>query len=756
MKKILIIIMLTLMPLNALCYEINVHKRIADKAIESSNIGQYLLNNLGIQLFKDKFKADIIYNYTAQEWIDAGSQWEDADLATRWLNHFYDPKTGNGLSISGTVLGQSSLVWGKDYYANLWSWKWTRDAYYDALTVTNPSPRNFYFAQLFRGLGQVIHLVHDLAVPSHVRNDPHNAPILGLPYDLYEYYTKGTEVLKMLPYTGYPVVDLTVFNSFDAFWKNDGKGLAEFTNRNFLSRHTNFDDPAYQNYNTPVATGEIVRAEIIEVPYLLPVQGEVRYMKGEVSDLYLQQLANIDRLTAFSYFDYEMKQIYNERVYSQNNQVFKEYAEFLVPRAVGYSAGLLNYFFRGDINLEPSKTDPSKFVIKNNSDEDMTGKFEIYYDNSNNERSLLLGFDVMTVNAHSKSMLITLDEVSDTKTYILVFKGKMGNETDAVVGRVVKYSPMTITAPDRCLYGLVDGAKLPQQFKQIKAKLTSSFTPDQAVQSGSLWAIAKYKRRLDYQPDLSTDPPSPGVIDPIFAYSTSASVPVTATDLVAMSATKEFAFNFSGSPIPAGITDLYLKVVFRGTDGTSQDVIAMGWKDLGEPMHHVYWNATDRFYLEGVLRTQSAIQNDPQLLERAQASGVPYGPFAIETDIAYCPTTDQVSNYQVEYASMAPGTFGRILTITESDQPEFTVVVHRKSITPLDESSSIFTSPTVINQDRNGVFMYFPVVSFRGIAMHAGAAYMKFTPTAPPNPSALPWPYVPAGTAPIAATVIAP
>jgi hypothetical protein len=50
--------------------------------------------------------------------------------------------------------------------------------------------------------------------------------------------------------------------------------------------------------------------------------------------------------------DFEMQKYgYSQRVYSLNNRIHKEYADLLIPRAVGYSAGLLNYFFRGTIDI---------------------------------------------------------------------------------------------------------------------------------------------------------------------------------------------------------------------------------------------------------------------------------------------------------------------------------------------------------------------------------------------------------------------
>ena len=765
MKILIVIIMLTINPFAALSYEVNVHQKIADNAITASGVEQSLFNNMGILLNKDKFKDSSFFNMNAREWIEAGSDWEDNIVGTseelRFMNHFFDPKTGSGLNFVGAA---SSLVWGKDHGNNLFNWYRTRQHYHWALTAPKKTDRDAAFARVFRALGQLIHLVHDLAVPAHVRNDPHFPyfnPIVNSK-DMYEDYTR--EKVNNFTYAGYVPVDITTFNSFDKFWKNSGMGLAEYTNRTFVSRDTNLADSGYQPYQTPIPTGETVASETIAVlstegmdgaPKLVDIDVPVKYMKGESADYYVQQVAEIKRLTAFSIFDYDMNIFKSERVYSLNNLNHQEYASFLIPRAVGYSAGFLNYFFRGDINLEPSTTDPSKFVIKNNSNEDIAGKFEIYYDNSNNERSLLIGFNPMAISAHNKSMLITLNEPKDPSAYILVFKGKMGSEEGAVVGRVVKFSPLTISAPDRCLYGLIDGARLPQQFNKIKAKVKSSFTPEQAVQSGTLWAVAKYKRRMDYQPNLSTDPPSPGVIDPVFAYSTSAPIPITAADLTAMNATKEFAFNFSGSPIPAGITDLYLKVVFRGATGTPQDVIAMGWKDLGEPMHHVYWNATDAFYIEGKMYDKNTIEANQNLLDKAQKSGFPYGPLELDTDIAYCPDLEGVSKTHVEYKALKAGTFGRVITITEADQPEYDVFIHRKSTTPFEEMSSLFTSPTVVNQtNQNGVLQIFPVFTFRGSSLHAGSAFVNCAGACPENIVTLPWPNPPLSITPKPATFI--
>ena len=64
-----------------------------------------------------------------------------------------------------------------------------------------------------------------------------------------------------------------------------------------------------------------------------------------------------------------------------------DYLEKLIPRAVGYSAGMLNYFFRGKINIV--RTGADTFKIVNLSDEELEGNlnsFRLFYDNTDSTR----------------------------------------------------------------------------------------------------------------------------------------------------------------------------------------------------------------------------------------------------------------------------------------------------------------------------------------------------------------------------------
>src|SRR4030067_372328 len=62
---------------------------------------------------------------------------------------------------------------------------------------------------------------------------------------------------------------------------------------------------------------------------------------------------------------------------------------------------------------------------------------------------------------------------------------------------------------------------------------------------------------------ISTDPPTQTSREPEYSYSVSAPWTLSSTEISFINtAPTEFTFDFTNSPIPAGITDLYLLVVW--------------------------------------------------------------------------------------------------------------------------------------------------------------------------------------------------
>jgi hypothetical protein len=237
-------------------------------------------------------------------------------------------------------------------------------------------------------------------------------------------------------------------------------------------------------------------------------------------------------------------------------------------------------------------------------------------------------------------------------------------------------------------------------------------------------AVAKYKKRTDYQPDLSADPPTAESREANFSYSVS--LPINIESLDTESAT-EFVFDFNNSPIPAGITDLYFQVVFIGDLGNESDVaIAVGMKDLKEPAHVVTWNSTDRVYLYWNLYTAQQIRSNEELLNLIPP-GFNIDPYnALETGLTFY--VGEVPWYYNAYVpSLHSARFSRIIILT--DAPSFNLFVALYSVSPPKETYTTLTVNGVINQeDETGEFVPAPVFTFRGVKDHFGSALWNFFP----------------------------
>ena len=136
--------------------DLDTHPRITRPAVRASKLDATLKNELDIT---DGINAMLrtpssVRPQPALEWQRIGSRLED-DPGCRASNHFHDPLrpfTSSGVS-------------------DLPSWIRARGAYFAALTLREPAAREAALAETFQALGQIMHLVQDLAVPAHVRND---------------------------------------------------------------------------------------------------------------------------------------------------------------------------------------------------------------------------------------------------------------------------------------------------------------------------------------------------------------------------------------------------------------------------------------------------------------------------------------------------------------------------------------------------------------------------------------------------------
>jgi hypothetical protein len=283
----------------------------------------------------------------------------------------------------------------------------------------------------------------------------------------------------------------------------------------------------------------------------------------------------------------------------------------------------------------------------------MTGKFEVFYDNLNDQRIRLAQYP-LTLTARQKTMPFPLPIAADAKEpgrYVLVFKGKMGNEEGAVAGYVTSRL-IEITPPAQFVYAKA-GPEEKQGFKSITANIrnTSSTEP---MPNGSLQAIIRYKKSGQSS----------------FSYTVSVIKPAQALNSVSP---VEHLFDFSNNPIPLDATNIYLYVVYTGTIGPETNAIAIGEKDISEPTPVDFFNNMDLVCINGAWYAAGS----PEAIAAIDSNkdGIPEWdiyPHAIED--AYLKLSPKIApleatptDYTFHIGSLEPGEFYRGYVLSEYD-----------------------------------------------------------------------------------------
>ena len=375
---------------------------------------------------------------------------------------------GTGTSDSDIVTTDSGL--GASFDLNPggdWSWNMTRQKYLNALTSGSKSIRDTNFANTFQGLGQLMHLIQDISVPEHTRNDFHA-------FGGYEGWVANPNNVTISAVT--PTFFSGTINSISSFFdtdqyteinpspdvtKSNTIGLAEYTNANFLSPGTMFTDylPTTDKHYFPYPkrTSAVLWTDMTTTT--------IRNYFKKTGDG-----EPIDHLAAVS-----LLYIYRLTYFPQNNSYLPvgldpkckgEYASKLLPRAIGYSAGLLNYFFRGNIKYIPDPNNPGQNIIVNGSNENLSGTFSLYYDDTSDNRiSVPNAVWPLTINANGQSgpLSFTAPIASAQKnpgTFLLVFTGQMGQELNAVIGQKGSYCRSSSASGSHAYFTFGGGAYL--------------------------------------------------------------------------------------------------------------------------------------------------------------------------------------------------------------------------------------------------------------------------------------------------------
>ncbi|MFQ5992329.1 MAG: hypothetical protein ACE5NA_07805 [Nitrospiraceae bacterium] len=471
-------------------YELGTHREIAGRAGQSSvsSVDQFLKGELGLpdgirETFPGRIRP-VLRSVT--DLIGDGAESEDLP-ALRVLNHFHNPLRPwdqAGLRVGGVQLGQSSVLWQQNPEQNTStvlipfpvqvggenaSWQDARERYRLALISATRDERAAAFGEMFETLGHLTHLVQDASVPGHVRNDPHlplldsdgyekhverlrrapvNSPRRSLfesflnrdpvrpPVSIFDQVTPPADARAPVPIAR--LIDTDIFGEeLPEALELPNIGIAEYTNGNFLS-----DDTIFSGFGLP-------RRASLGADFFEPEgQGVRRYFEkvrdGETIRHFVAESALYEPVKA------ELGQPMDEALIL-TRQVYQDSAAALLPRAVGYSAALLDYFFRGtlDFTVSAGATPPDQtLTITNTSAEAMDGTFTLYADNFSDVRSPVAGASFnLNLGPGATSGTLNFTPPAEVGAYVLVFQGRLGLEEGAVAGKVNDWYAVTNVTP---------------------------------------------------------------------------------------------------------------------------------------------------------------------------------------------------------------------------------------------------------------------------------------------------------------------
>jgi len=468
-----------LTPIPVWAFEIETHSDITGAAFDRSAVSD-AFQDLGVDPQRPLRGGVFRGPRPPRRWLQQGSRDEDDTLSTnfaRYRNHFYDPVNNRGLTATAfgviPIRGQRAPDWAledqEEFFTQAFSYRDARLAFHTALIAGAPLDRETALASTFEILGHVIHPLQDMASPPHTRNDIHGGFGFG-PTSLFERYLDQEQVRPRLNFGGTPVrLDLPRH-----YWTTgDGRGLAEFVNRNFVSEGTNFttrvEGAIGGGYPNPVLRlgaddqGRSFETTLDIQTQLEPglrdrngnlIDGSVSFFANNFQDPITGSALRNERMTTLSLFDRELERTGAALVFTLNRYNIEAQAAFLIPRAVGYSAGLLDYFFRGrlDVDLVEGPSGSSQFqLIGTNGSRDETlvdGELRLYADTPSGERSQVTTFAPLRVSGVDPGQPLTpippsFEPPTDAERFVAVYTGKLGEETPSgafpggVVGKVL-------------------------------------------------------------------------------------------------------------------------------------------------------------------------------------------------------------------------------------------------------------------------------------------------------------------------------
>ena len=433
----------------------------------SSGLDNFLKTELGFPAGVN----ELVAKRPIRDWIEDGSNKEDH--SSRFCNHFHNPlsnwsSAGLQLPIPNPTcptINHSSILWGQSPSLQPsnenFTWQNARTTFFEGLTAQNQLDREGKLSLTFRALGQLIHLVQDAANPAHTRNDSHpfvkgfegfveNTRIFNP--SLFTQWTDNSDPKRFsasilddpgnssAPIPIAKIIDLTDSNQAAAPSAGINQGIAEYSNSNFLSNDTIFSDFTFPREESLGSLFLGIEPLTANLRIYFP-----KISDGETVDHFVATSSLFEALIPFGQA---------QLGYVLDRRVFQDYAAKLLPRAIGYSEGLIDYFFRGRLSVTMSQIQPSSdtlvnlYVANATSASDWPGNSETDIGGSNG-KVIAVAFSNGVVLAVSAEKVLSTPLTTCTPQefefdfsptsipgdadLMVVYRGPLGLEDDAVI-----------------------------------------------------------------------------------------------------------------------------------------------------------------------------------------------------------------------------------------------------------------------------------------------------------------------------------
>ena len=362
---------------------------------------------------------------------------------------------------------------------NSFKWEDARQYEFAALTNSAPDDRNTGMAMMFYCLGHILHLNQDLTSPDHVRDAAHLNTAYFEKFGAAN-YTNNPQwfVPPQHDQQGWAYWQAQGFSKLLDFWdrsnyvngssqalNNEAKGdvklgVAEFSNGNFMGEtalykecYSSGDIHSFPFPSLFSSTSYPVNKDIasyldshLRTNFLS--NGGINPKGSLVPRVYIDKTGDGITFSNHSVLSYlgayalgglsgrranpspRMNQV---SVSIHDNNVLQAYHDRLIPKAVEYSTGILDYFFRGTISATVIGYDTNLMqytnLIVNTSGQDFYGgAFSIYEDDTSSLRAFVTqtNFSGKTLPSSNSLVMTFPGPLSSFTNLLLVYQGTIG------------------------------------------------------------------------------------------------------------------------------------------------------------------------------------------------------------------------------------------------------------------------------------------------------------------------------------------